>query len=291
MSTMGLEEKVILSCALTGAVTTKRHCPAIPYSPVEIAEEAKRAYDAGAAIVHIHARTDDGMPTWEVETFRKIKAEIEKRCPVLINWSTGGMGPMESRVQHVLQLKPHIAALNMGSMNYAKWRKDKKDFAFNFVFANPFADILGFAKAINEAGAKPELECFDTGHVASAEVLVDLGLLETPHHYSFIMGVLGGIKASARHLAFQAENVPAGSRWKVIGISRDQWPLAMAALALGGDVRVGLEDNFYLPNGEMVRSNGDLVAAAVQMVQLSGRTVATRDEARRLLWPHGGGNF
>jgi len=291
MTAMSLEEKVILSCALTGAVTTKKHCPAIPYTPVEIAEEAKRAYDAGAAIVHVHARTDDGMPTWEVETFRRIKAEIEKRCPVLINWSTGGMGPMESRVQHVLQCKPHIAALNMGSMNYAKWRKDKKDFAFNFVFANPFADILGFAKAIKEAGAKPELECFDTGHVASAEVLVDLGLLEAPHHYSFIMGVLGGIKASARHLAFQAENVPAGSRWKVIGISREQWPLAMAALALGGDVRVGLEDNFYLPNGEMARSNGDLVAAAVEMVKLSGRSVATRDEAQKLLWPNGGGNF
>jgi len=291
VSIMALEEKVILSCALTGAVTTKKHCPAIPYTPVEIAEEAKRAYDAGAAIVHVHARTDDGLPTWEVETFRRIQLEIQKRCPVLINWSTGGMGPMESRVQHVLKLKPHIAALNMGSMNYAKWRKDKKDFAFNFVFANPFADILGFAKAIKEAGAKPELECFDTGHVASAEVLVDLDLLDAPHHYSFILGVLGGIKATARHLAFQAENVPAGSRWKVIGISREQWPLAMAALALGGDVRVGLEDNFYLPNGEMARSNGDLVAAAVEMVKLSGRSVATRDEARQIFWPNGGGNF
>lgn len=287
---MGLEDKVILSCALTGAVTTKRHCPAIPYTPVEIAEEARRAYDAGAAIVHVHARTDDGLPTWDVEVFRRIKAEIEQRCPVLINWSTGGMGPMESRVGH-LALRPHIAALNMGSMNYAKWRKDKKDFAFNFVFANPFADIIGFARAINDAGAKPELECFDTGHVASAEVLVDLGLLAAPHHYSFIMGVLGGIKASARHLAFQAENVPPGSRWKVIGISREQWPLAMAALALGGDVRVGLEDNFYLPGGDMARSNGELVAAAASMVALAGRQVATRDEAQKLLWPAGGGNF
>ena len=288
---MGLDDKVILSCALTGAVTTKRHCPAIPYTPVEIAEEAKRAYDAGAAIVHVHARTDDGLPTWDVETFRKIKQEIEARCPVLINWSTGGMGPMENRVQHVVQLKPHIAALNMGSMNYAKWRKDKKDFAFNFVFANPFADIVAFAKAIAEAGAKPELECFDTGHVASAEVLVDMGLLQAPHHYSFIMGVLGGIPASARHLGFQAQNVPSGSRWKVIGISREQWPLAMAALSLGGDVRVGLEDNFYLPDGSMARSNGDLVEAAVKLVALSGRSVATRDEARALLWPRGGGNF
>jgi uncharacterized protein (DUF849 family) len=284
-------DKVIVSCALTGAVTTKKHCPAIPYTPAEIGEEAKRAYDAGAAIVHIHARTDDGLPTWEVDTFRRIKEEVQKRCPVLINWSTGGLGPMEGRVRHVTELKPHIAALNMGSMNYAKWRKDKKDFAFNFVFQNPFADIIAFAKAIKEANAKPELECFDTGHVASAEVLVDLGLLAAPHHYSFIMGVLGGIPASARHLAFQAQNIPTGSRWKVIGISREQWPLAMAALSLGGDVRVGLEDNFYMPDGSMAGSNGDLVASAVKMVGLAGRSVASVDETKQLLWPNGGGNF
>ncbi|MCC6996199.1 MAG: 3-keto-5-aminohexanoate cleavage protein [Deltaproteobacteria bacterium] len=278
-----MKDKVIVSCALTGAVTTKKHCPAIPYTPVEIADEAKRAYDAGAAVCHIHAREDNGMPTWSVDTFRAIKAETEKRCPVLINFSTGGAGPMENRVQHVLQLKPHIAALNMGSMNYAKWRSDKKEFAFNFLFANTFQDIIAFATAMKEAGAKPELECFDTGHAASAEPLIDMGLLSAPYHFSFIMGVLGGIKATARHLAFQASNVPANSRWKVIGISRDQWMLLMAALPMGGDVRVGLEDNFYLPNGEMAKSNGELVAKAVELVKLVGREPATPDEAKQLL--------
>src|SRR5262245_14114212 len=165
-------DKVILSCALTGAVTSKKHCPAIPYTPVEIADEALRAYQAGAAIVHVHARTDEGMPSWDVEVFRRIQAEIRARCPVLLNWSTGGVGPMEGRVQHVLQLRPDIAALNMGSMNYAKWRKDKQEFAFKFIFANDFTDIIAFARAMKEAGAKPEMECFDTGHAASAEVLV-----------------------------------------------------------------------------------------------------------------------
>jgi 3-keto-5-aminohexanoate cleavage enzyme len=276
-------DRVILSCALTGAVTTRKQCPAIPYTPVEIAEEARRAHEAGAAIVHVHARNDDGSPTWSVDTFRAIKQEIEARCPVIINWSTGGMGPMTERIQHVVQLRPPIAALNMGSMNYAKWRPDKQDFAFKFVFANPFEDIIAYARAFKDAGAKAEMECFDTGHVASHQVLVDLGLLEKPYHFSFIMGVLGGIPASARHLGFQAENVPAGSRWKVIGISRDQWPLAMAALALGGDVRVGLEDNFYLPSGTMATSNGELVAAAVELVKLAGRQVASADEARALL--------
>lgn len=287
---MSQNDTVILSCALTGAVTSKKHCAAIPYTPVEIAEEAKRAYDAGASIVHIHARTDDGAPSWAKETFAAIMAETKARCPVLINWSTGGMGPMKDRVSH-LDLKPAIAALNMGSMNYAKWSDAKGDFAFKFVFQNPFEDIIAFANAMKAVGAKPEMECFDTGHVASYQVLEQLGLIERPYHFSFIMGVLGGIPATARHLAFQASNIPSDARWKVIGISRDQWPLAMAALSLGGDLRVGLEDNFYLPNGEMARSNGDLVEEAARLVALSGRRVATLDETKAALWPAGNGNF
>ena len=282
-------DKVILSCALTGAVTTKKHCPAIPYTPVEIAEEARRAYEAGASIVHVHARNDDGSPTWSKETFAAIMEETKRRCPVLINWSTGGAGPVSARTSH-LALRPHIAALNMGSMNYAKWSEAKKQFAFQFVFVNPFDDIIAFARAMQEHGAKPEMECFDVGHTHSHRVLADLGLIEPPYHFSFIMGVLGGIPATARHLAFQAEQIPAGSRWKVIGISREQWPLAMAALALGGDVRVGLEDNFYLPGGEMAKSNGELVTAAAELVKLSGRSVATVEDTVRLLWPSGGGS-
>lgn len=287
---MSLADKVIISCALTGAVTSKQHCSAIPYTPEEIAEEARRAYEAGATIVHVHARTDDGAPTWDKAVFERIMAEIKQRCPVLINWSTGGAGPMQSRMAH-LALRPAIAALNMGSMNYAKWSAKRQQFAFQFVFTNSFDDIVGFARAMDEANAKPEMECFDTGHVHSYTVLEAMGLLKKPYHFSFIMGVLGGIPATARHLGFQAQNVPAGSRWKVIGISREQWPLCMAALSLGGDIRVGLEDNFYLPDGTMAQSNGDLVAAAAHMVKLSGRQVATLEETRQILWPEGDGNF
>jgi 3-keto-5-aminohexanoate cleavage enzyme len=279
-------DKVIISCALTGAATTKKHCPAIPYTADEIAEEARRAWEAGAAIVHIHGRSDDGTPSWDAGVFRRYHERIKQVCPeVLVNWSTGGLGPMEDRVAHLREAPPDIAALNMGSMNYAKWRKDKKAFAFNFVFQNDFSDIIAFAKVIREVGAKPEMECFDTGHLASHVVLEDLDLLERPYHFSFVMGVTGGIPATARHLAFQAESVPKGSRWKVIGLSREQWPLCMAALALGGDIRVGLEDNFYLPGGEMARSNGELVAEAARLVRLSGREVASVTEARQILWP------
>jgi hypothetical protein len=193
---MSTSDKVIVSCALTGAVTTKKHCPAIPYTPVEIAEEARRAYEAGATIVHIHARTDDGAPSWDAAVFARIMEETKARCPVLINWSTGGAGPMTSRIAHLAQ-RPAIAALNMGSMNYAKWSETKRDFAFKFVFANPFEDIIGFAKTMKEHGIKPEMECFDTGHAYSHTVLESLGLIERPYHFSFIMGVLGGIPAGA----------------------------------------------------------------------------------------------
>jgi 3-keto-5-aminohexanoate cleavage enzyme len=287
---MGLADKVIISCALTGAVTSKKHCPAIPYTPEEIADEARRAYDAGATIVHIHARTDDGAPTWDAGVFARIKQEVEKRCPVLLNFSTGGAGPMQSRTAHLAHA-PAIAALNMGSMNYAKWSDRRREFSFQFVFANSFDDIIGFAKIMAEHHIKPEMECFDTGHVHSHTVLEDLGLLQRPYHFSFIMGVLGGIPDTARHLAFQASNVPADARWKVIGISREQWPLCMAALSLGGDVRVGLEDNFYLPDGAMASSNGALVDAVAGMVRLSGRSVASLEETRQILWPASGGNF
>jgi uncharacterized protein (DUF849 family) len=187
------------------------------------------------------------------------------------------------KAAHVRAYKPEIGALNMGSMNYAKYNGKKKSWVFNFVFENRFDDIQYLITMMNEAGVKPELECFDTGHVHSVEPLVDMGLLKGKLDFSLIMGVVGGIKATARHLAFQAENLPPGSTWKVVGISRDQWMLCAAALSLGGNVRVGLEDNFYLPSGEMARSNGDLVEKVAQMARDTGRSIASVDEARAIL--------
>jgi uncharacterized protein (DUF849 family) len=277
-------DKCIITCACSGALTTKKHCPAIPYKPAEYAEECRRAYEAGAAVVHIHAREDDGRPSFRVERYREIKEAVNAACPILINFSTGAIGlPMEERVGHITQLRPHIGALNMGSMNYAKYSSERKEMVFELVFQNPFKDIILLLENMNRAGVKPELECFDTGHVNSVFPLLDMGVLKPPLDFSLIMGVVGGIPASAKHLAFQAENVPAGATWKVIGISRDQWLLAAAALSLGGHVRVGLEDNFYLPTGEMARSNGDLVAHAAMLCRAVGRAPATVDEARQIL--------
>lgn len=276
---------MIISAALTGAITTREQCPAIPYTPDEIAQEAKRAYDAGAAIVHIHARTDDGMPDWRVETFGRIKDAVKAICPeVIINFSTGAVGvAREERIAHISQVRPDIAALNMGSMNYAIYSSSKKKFYHDYVFANPFGDIMYFLEAMNAAGVRPELECFDTGHIGNSVPLIDLGLLKPPYEFSFIMGVLGGIPATTENLANQKRNLPPDSVWQVIGIQRQQWQMVAAALTLGGNVRVGLEDNFYLPDGTMARSNGELVEASARMVRELGREPATVTEARKTL--------
>jgi uncharacterized protein (DUF849 family) len=177
----------------------------------------------------------------------------------------------------------------MGSLNYAKYSRSRKAFVFSFVFQNPFDEIIELLRELNRLGIKPEHECFDIGHVASLEPLVDMGLLEAPLHADFVMGVVGGVPATARNLAAMADNMPATTQggaenhWGVIGIGRDQWTMLAAALSLGGSVRAGLEDNFYLPNGEMARSNGELIAKARQMTEDAGRRPATVVEARRML--------
>ena len=278
-------DRVIVTCALTGVLATRDQCPWVPYTPEEIAEEARRAWEAGAAVVHIHARTDEGGPTFEPKVYAAIAHETRKRCPVILNFSTGGAGPMEGRVAHIAEVKPPIGALNMGSMNYAKYSPRRKEFVFDFVFENPFRDIGYLLKVMKEAGVKPELECFDVGHTNSVWPLLDKGLLRRPLQFSFIMGVLGGIRASAENLAMQAREAPEDSTWEVIGISHEQWRMVGAALALGGNVRVGLEDNFYLDAAgtQMAKSNGDLVAKAVRMARDVGREPATVDDARKML--------
>jgi 3-keto-5-aminohexanoate cleavage enzyme len=279
------DDPVIITCSISGAVANREQCPAIPYTPEEYAAEARRAVDEGASMIHIHARTREGVPSYEVEDFRAItEAILAEVDDVIINYSTGAIGvPVEKRIAYLRELGPEVAALNMGSMNYAKYSRKRKDFVFKAVFANPFDEIIEFLTAMNELGIKPEHECFDLGHLGSLPPLVDMGVLNAPLHVSCVMGVVGGAPPTARNLAAMGDNVPDGSHWGVIGISREQWMLVAAALTLGGSVRVGLEDNFYLPNGEMARSNGDLIAKARQMTEDVGRRPATVAEAREML--------
>jgi uncharacterized protein (DUF849 family) len=281
---MALKDKVIITCALTGAVTTKKQCEAIPYSAKEIAEEALRAYDAGATVVHIHGREDDGQPSYRPEVFAAYKAEIRKRCPIILNFSTGAVGlAMQERVKHVTAVKPEIGALNAGSLTYAKYSAKRKQFVFDFVFGNPFSDITYLLKQMNEVGVRPECELFDTGHVENLEPLIDMGLLKPPCDVNLVMGVLGGMRANVETLGFIVSQLRPGTIWKTTPISHMTWPLTSAALSLGGNVRVGLEDNFYLPDGKMVRSNGELVAHAAALARSIGREPASVDEARQIL--------
>ncbi|MBX3226664.1 MAG: 3-keto-5-aminohexanoate cleavage protein [Labilithrix sp.] len=274
----------VITCAVTGVLANRKQCPHIPYTPEEIAEEARRAYDAGASVVHIHARRDDGSPTFDPATFARIKEEIRKRCPILLNFSTGTiLDDVSEQCAYITESKPEIAALNMGTMNYAKYSENRKAFVFDMVFPNTYEKIIKLLTAMNDAGVKPELECFDTGHTHGIWPLLDMGVLKKPLQFSFIVNVLGGIPPLVESLQLQTKIMPPGSEWEVIGISKSGWRMIGAALALGGNVRAGLEDNLYLPSGEMARSNGDLIEVAARMVRDCGRKVATVEQARQIL--------
>src|SRR5918999_1837563 len=283
------EDPCIITCSISGAVANRDQCPAIPYTPEEYGAEAKRAVDEGCSMIHIHARTPEGIPSFEVEDFRAVtEAILEAVDDVVVNYSTGAIGvPVEKRIAYLRELRPDVAALNMSSMNYAKYSRRRKDFVFKAVFENSFDTIIEFLTAMNELGIQPEHECFDAGHVANLDPLLDMGLLTPPLQISLVMGVTGGIRPTPRNVTFMSDQIPGGAEgennWQVIGVSRDQWKLLAASLVLGGNVRAGLEDNLYLPDGEMAKSNGELIAKARQMAEDIGRRAATVDEAREML--------
>lgn len=281
---MAATDKVVITCAVSGVLANRKQCPGIPYTPAEIALECKRAYDAGAAVVHIHARNDDGSPTFEPRVFAAIKEEVRKLCPIILNFSTGTiLDDVSQQVAYLREVKPEIGALNMGTMNYAKYSAKQKQFVFDMIFPNPYGKILKLLEVMNEVGIKPELECFDSGHTAGIAPLLDMGALKAPYQFSFIVNVLGGIPPMIESLQLQTKIMPPGSEWEVIGISHGHWRMLASALVLGGNIRTGLEDHLYLPNGQMARNNGDLVEVAARMARDIGREPATVEEAREIL--------
>jgi uncharacterized protein (DUF849 family) len=281
---MGFQDKAVVTCAVTGVLANRQQSPGIPYTPEEIGDECKRAYDAGAAVVHIHARNDDGSPTFEPAVFARIKEEVRRRCPIILNFSTGTiLEDVDQQEAYIREVRPEIAALNMGTMNYAKYSRRRQSFVFDMVFPNTYGKIQKLLAAMNDAGVKPELECFDTGQTHGAWPLIDMGLLREPFQYSFIMNVLGGIPAEVESLQLQTKLMHPGQQWEVIGISHCHWKMLASALVLGGNIRTGLEDHLYLPDGSKAQSNGELVEAAVQLTRLTGREPATVEEARAQL--------
>ena len=232
----------------------------------------------------VEAMPRDGTPTFEPRVFAAIKEEIRKRCPIILNFSTGTIGDdVRQQVEIIRALRPEIAALNMGTMNYSKYSRQRKSFVFDMVFSNTYEKITKLLVAMNEAGVKPELECFDSGHTQGTWPLIDMGLLKPPFQFSFIVGVLGGIPAEVESLQLQTKIMPAGSEWECIAISHGHWRMLAAAAVLGGNVRTGLEDHLYMPDGSMAASNAAMVDQAVALVRGVGRRPATVEQARSIL--------
>jgi uncharacterized protein (DUF849 family) len=274
----------VITCAVTGVLANRNQNPGIPYTPAEIGEECRRAYEAGAAVAHIHARQDDGTPTFSPEVFAKIRDEVRKRSPILLNYSTGTISnDVTEQCTYIREVKPQIAAMNSGTMNYAKYSQKKKGMVFDMVFSNTYEKMIEMLKAMNDANVNPELECFDTGHTHGLWPLVDMGVLKPPFQYSFIVNVLGGIPPTVESLQLQTKIRVPGTEWEVIGISHCHWRMLATALVLGGNIRTGLEDHLYLPNGEMAKSNGEMVEVAARLCRDVGRKPATVEQARQIL--------
>ncbi len=266
-------DPVVITVAPTGAEVSRDQTPYLPIAPEEIADEVVRSVTEGAAVVHIHARRDDGRPTTEPDVLLRIRDLIRERVDVVINMSTGaevGMSHYE-RIR-VLDAEPEIASLNLGSMNFG-----------DLVFDNHPDLIRALATRMRDEGIRPELEAYDVGMVSAAERLLSEGLLVEPLLYNFVMGVPGGIPATAENLLAMLANRPQPGPWTATGIARHELPLGTMATVLGGHVRVGFEDNIYLRRGELAQSNADLVARARRISEELGRRVATPDEARQIL--------
>lgn len=268
-------EKLIITAAICGAEVTKEHNMSVPYTIEEIGREAESAYNAGASIIHLHVRYDDGTPTQDRERFRLCMEEIRKRCPdVIIQPSTGGAVGMTSaeRLQPV-DLMPEMASLDCGTLN----------FGGDDIFLNTENMIKEFASKMNSLGVKPEIEVFDKSMIDTAIRLQKKGYIKLPMHFNFVMGVNGGIGAGMRDLVFLEGSIPEGSTYTVSGVGRNQLPMAALAIVSGGHVRVGFEDNVYISKGIPARSNGELVEKVVRLAMELGREVALPDEAREIL--------
>ena len=296
--------KVIITAAITGGIHVPSLSPYLPVTPDGIAEDAVKANAAGAAVVHIHARdAKTGKPSSDLGLFREIVTKISARCDVVICITTGGgLGmSMEERVKPVSVLQPELASLNAGSMNFAiyplgakikqprfDWELPYLESTEDLIFPNTFRSLKYYSKAMQDAGTKPELEVYDTGMINNIKHLIDLGVLRTPIYMQFVLGILGGIPATPQNLMFLHETAvrTIGEEnfvWSVCAAGKAQLPLMAMALVMGGNTRVGLEDNLYVGPGQLAQSSADQVTRVVNMAQQLSIEIATPDEARSTL--------
>ena len=304
------KRKVIITCAVTGSIHTPSMSPYLPVTPQEIAEAAIGAAEAGAAIVHLHARDPvDGSPTQDPKYFREFAPEIKRRSDVVLNFTTGGAATMtiEERLQPALQLKPEVASLNMGSMNFGlfpmlqrykefkhAWERTYLATSDDRIFKNTFKDIEYILTSCAANRTRFEIECYDIGHLYTAKHFLDRGIVKPPLFIQSVFGILGGIGAhpeDVAHMKRTADRLFGDQyRWSVLGAGRNQLPIAAQSAAMGGNVRVGLEDSLWLGPGTLAESNAAQVRAARQIIEGLGLDVATPDDARKILGLKGRGD-
>lgn len=281
-----LNKKYVICAALSGAATMKQQNPAVPYTPEEFAEEAYRCYQEGAAIVHVHARDPEtGIPTENIDQIRRVVDAIRDRCPILINLSTAIRAevPAEARIKPIEVIKPEMASLNTGSMNFGLVNRKTGEVLAETVFENTFSMLSHFAQIMKDNKVKPELEVYDLGHVENVKMISAKGVFEEPRHYNFLFGIAGGMPFSVINLAAYIASAPQGATWVATGVGPLQPILNNLSLALGGNVRVGLEDNIWIRDGVLAKGSYEQVALAVKMGETLGREPATPNEARVLL--------
>jgi 3-keto-5-aminohexanoate cleavage enzyme len=265
--------KSILTAAIVGAETTRAQNPNLPISAEEIGVEAARCRENGAAIVHLHVREPDGRPSQSAELFARAIEEIRRRTDVIVQTSTGGAVGMSAATRaQPLQCRPEMATLNCGTLNFG-----------DEVFENPFPVMRELARLIREAGSVPELELYEFGHLDNAMLLAREGLLAAPFHVQLVLGVRGGLQPSEERVKLLVSELPKDSTWGVAGIGRHQLPMVRLALALGGNARVGLEDNVYVSKGVLAQGSWELCAQALGIAEEFGQSFATPDEARAIL--------
>lgn len=282
-------KKAVITCALTGVLTDPQ-LHHVPVTPEEMAKEARRARDAGAAIVHVHFRNQEPgagrLPSWDPDVAQAICDAIRAEVPdILLNLSTGVVGPdLTGPIACLERVKPELAALNAGSLNYLKLRSNNEWAWPPMLFDNPVEKIEAFEKVMKAHGIVPECECFDTGILRSVALFARKGMVPNPPHVSLVMGVESGMPNKASWLPLLVEEMLPGTHWQVIGIGRQEvWALHKACAELGGDLRTGVEDTFYLPDGSKASGNGPLIEAMAKVARDAGREVATPDEARKIL--------
>jgi uncharacterized protein (DUF849 family) len=306
-------DKVIITAAITGSIHTPTMTPYLPITPKQIADEAVKAAEAGAAIVHIHVRDPgNGRPTSNLDIFREVLSDIKCRSDVIICVTTGGGFGMtaEERIKAIPMFKPEMASFNMGSMNFAlypyaarvkewkySWEKPYLEMTRDWVFKNTFADLEYFCRVMYENGVKPELECYDVSHLYNAYQLLNDGVLKPPFHIQFVMGILGGIGATVEdliHMKRTADRLFGDGKytWSACAAGRYEFPICITAAIMGGHVRVGLEDNLYLRKGVLAKSNAELVEKMKMLIyEVTGREPATPNEARKILGLKGKDSF